>query len=155
MPGVSNDVYAKRTERLSKVSDLLEQGIAPRDIANQLCIQYDTVKNDIELISTISKGSLSPEVCAEKRIEIDSGFIQLDDEAYHTYKSLILDGKVKAAADFLKICIDIRKFRAKLWGLDQVTNIMPNVTADNVSFNKVNVSLTTSEINKMREIALD
>lgn len=154
MPGVSNEVYAKRTDRLNKVGELLERGIAVRDIAKQLCVQYDTVKSDIELIATISKGSLTPEVCAEKRIEIDNSFVSLDEEVYNTYISLLKQGKTKAAVDFLKVCVDIRKFRAKLWGLDQIINAMPNVTADNVSFNKVNVSLTTSEINRMREIAL-
>lgn len=155
MPGVSNDVYLKRTDRLNRVGELLEKGIAPRDIARQLCVQYSTVKNDLALMNILSKGSLSPEICAEKRLEIDKTFLDLDDEAHRVYSELLSSGKYKVALDFLKICVDVRKFRAKLWGLDQIINNMPNVTAENVNFNKVNVELTTSEINKMRKLALD
>lgn len=155
MSGVSNEGYLKRADRLQKIGELMETGIPPRDIAKQLCVQYSTVRSDIEVLHNLSKGSLSPEITAEKRIEIDKSFLELDDEAYRTYTNLLEDGKHKMALEYMKVCVDLRKHRAKLWGLDQSISISPNVMAENVNFTKFNVDLSQKDVNRMREIALN
>jgi hypothetical protein len=152
---VSNEAYENRTERLNKVVGLLEIGVSPKDIAAQLGIKYSTVTNDIDLLTTINKGSLSPEICAEKRLEIDGKFVQLDDEVYNAYRSLFEEGKHKGAIDYLKVCVDIRKYRAKLWGLEQAESFNPSVSADSINFTNFNVSLKPGDIERMRRSALD
>ena len=131
--GVSNENYLKRNERLRKVGELMEKGVAPRDICTDLGLQWETVKSDINLITVLNEGSLTPEICAEKRVEIDKGFLKLDDDAYEDYTAMMYLGKYKEAVAFLKLCIEIKKIRAKLWGLEQEAGPAPVIT-ENLSF---------------------
>jgi len=144
--------YIKRNERLTKVKELLECGVAPRDICKQLVIKWDQVQDDIKILAVINQGSLSPEICAEKRLVIDDKFLGLDTEAMVTYKALIEIKSYKIAAEYLKISVDIQKFRAKLWGLEEDLSKFGGLSAQNVSFNKVDINLINdNDMDKMRK----
>ncbi len=142
--------FISRNERINKVKELLECGVSPREICVQLAVKWETIQSDIKILSIISKGSLSPEICAEKRIVIDDKFLSLDDETMSVYKDLIKAKKYKIAADYLKISIDIQKFRAKIWGLEEDLSKY-NGLSQNINFNKIDVVLNKNDMRRMRK----
>ena len=150
MGGLSNDGYLNRQDRLTKVGELLEKGVALRDISTQLNVSFNTIKADVGLITILSRGSLSPEMSAEKRLEIDITFTTLYDEVISVYYALVKDNKHAAALNYMKTGIDLVKFKATLWGLDQDFSKMANFNADSINFNKVDVTLTSSEFDTLR-----
>lgn len=150
--GVSNDSYLSRNKRLEKVAQLLEEGVPQRDISKQLGIEYRVVVNDVKLLSTLSQGSISPEITAEKRLVIDDKFNILESKVMEVYDYLISQGKYKTALTYMKTVIEINKFKATIWGLDQDLSNLSNFNADNINFNKVDVTLTSGEFGKLKNI---
>lgn len=152
MGGISNEGYLSRNKRLEKVGQLLEEGVPKRDIANQLGVEYRVVDGDVQLLSILSRGSLSPEITAEKRIVIDNRFSELEKKVMETYETLITSGKFSTALNYMKTVIDINKFKATIWGLDADPASMANFNADSINFNKVDVTLDSNEFRKLRGI---
>lgn len=149
---LSNTRYMNRKKRLEQVSAMLEEGISPTQISKQLAIRWETIKKDVELLTILGQGSLSPEICAKKRVGIDDKFCELDEETLNTYRLLLKEGKVKTAAEYLRISVDIQKFRAKLWGLDQKVDFSPKVVSENVHFNKYDIKMSDRDFSSVRDV---
>jgi len=146
----NNSHYIKRTERLNKVSDLLEQGATLEAISQQLSTNLNLIKKDVKLLADVSEGSLSPEICAEKRVLIDSKLLDFIQKTMETYDSLIKQEKYNVAAQYLRIVLDTHKFIAKLWGVENGT---PNIIMPNVSFNRYDFNnVSNSDINKVQSL---
>ena len=149
--GISNVGYLKRSERLNKVGEMLDNGIAPTQIAEQLGVGHNVVKSDIELIAVISKGSLSPELCAEKRISMDDRFSTLTEEAISKYTELMGKKAYKPAVDMFNSAIKLQKLIMKLWGLDG--SLGPTTVAPTqINVSNMDVKLTPKESRKIKGI---
>jgi len=146
----NNSYYIQRTERLNKVSVLLEQGVPLVSIAKQLSTHLNLIKRDVKLLAAISEGSLSPEICAEKRVLIDSKLLEFIQKTTETYELLIQKEEYNTAAQYLRIVLDTHKFIAKLWGVENGT---PNIIMPNVSFNRYDFNnVSKSEINEVQSL---
>jgi len=143
--------FMKRVERLEKVQELLDVGHSQTQAADMLNISPDTISNDIKILEQLRKGSLSPELCAEKRIQIEQDLLDLIVKGTEAYEKFLAAGD-KAAADFFKSIASIHKYRAKMWGLENISELHDTTPLRSLSLTKANVTVTVDK-DRAKEIS--
>ena len=134
---------------------MLEEGLAPTEIADQLSVRWETIQSDIEILPILAKGLLSPETCARKRKQIDRIYITLYTDLYKVFKKCITDGLHKQASSYSKSMTELLKSWQLLWGLPDAkveTLGAGNFAGGKVSFTKVDVNLTQQDLEDIRSV---
>ena len=137
------------------MSNLLDQGIAPTEIAQQLNVRWETVQADIELIPVLARGLLSPESCAQKRIQIDKMYLDLHGSLVNAFNECVRDGLHKEAGTYSKSLIELKKAWQRLWGLETAiveTLGAGNLAGSKVSFTKVDINVGDKDFKDLKSI---
>ena len=135
---------ADRFARLKEVKVLEEDGKTDQQIADGTGLSLTTVKRYKRYLKEIDVFELSPEDIHEKRIELYEEAIEAGEEAKKLFEECKTNKKWQAAKSWFLGWMDSMKFRAQLYGLD-------NVKID--SFTQINQQINTYEPDKIDTVA--
>ena len=155
MKQLSNKRFTSRLDRIEKLTDLLEQGIAPTEAAQQLGVRWETVQSDMELMPELARGLLSPETCAKKRTQIDKNYSEMYAKLVTAFNECVEDGLHKQAGTYSKSITELLKAWQILWGLPDAkveTLGAGNLAGGKISFTKVDVNVSKEDLDDIRKV---
>ena len=131
---------ADRFARMKEVKVLEEDGKTDQQIADGTGLSLTTVKRYKRYLKEIDVCDLTPEDIHEKRIELYEEAIEAGEEAKKLFEECRNDKKWQAAKSWFLGWMDSMRFRAQLYGLD-------NVKIE--SFTQINQQINTYEPDKI------
>jgi predicted transcriptional regulator len=129
-----------RHERLKEVKNLKEEGKTDQQIADGTGLSLTTVKRYKRYLRELDTTDLTAEDIQEKRVELYEEAIEAGEEAHALFIKCKEDKKWVAAKSWFLGWMDSLRFRAQLYGLD-------NVKID--SFTQINQQINTYEPEKV------
>ena len=131
---------ADRHARLKEVKNLQEDGKTDQQIADGTGMSLTTVKRYKKYLREIDTCDLTPEDIAEKRIELYEEAVLASEEAFKLFTECKDNKKFTAAKSWFLGWMDSLRFRAQLYGLD-------NVKIDSIT--QINQQINTYEPEKV------
>lgn len=119
-----------RINRLSSIKELLDEGKDAKKIAEELGMTVRAVNRNIKHLEEINISDITPELKAQKRIELENELIVASEEAITMFQKYKDDDQPRSARSFFKSWLETIEMRIKLFGLD--------VKADNVNLTQFN-----------------